>query len=1342
MSTTEGSTDLSGTQEVGSWVSVVQNKQTLKKYDLNISTSEGQSSVEIPDEVFENVTPLWEDFLIGKFLDTAPHVAKVHVIVNKIWKQGFDAQKIDVYEVNSTTLRFRVSNPLIRARVLKRGMWNIAEVPMVVTKWTPNAEKEQQEEKSVPLWVFLKNVPMNMFSWEGLSFITSAAGHPVRLHPETAACSSFDVAKVFVNVDLSKELPKKIKFTKNGTEFWVDFVYPWLPPRCSICEKWGHLDSRCVANKKHSAVGSEMKWVEKSKVTKDAVVQTSTLEIVTTSDKVSEKAQETDQTSSEKKDDVGEWSQVSPSKTSRSPSKAVTETPFLFQHQNFLSSVLKRRRRENFKKQRKRRMMMMMRMVLRLGRIWILWRSTVRLTPVFKSDQLITCSVLMEGEEEEFFCSFIYAKNLAEERRSLWEDLRNHQDSQMFRNKRWMLMGDFNEILDIEEHSNFEHSPTIPQGMRDFQEAVRHCSLMDIGSHGPLFTWCNKQDEGVICKKLDRVLINSAMLNHYSQAYCVYEPGGCSDHLQSRIQIQREKVAKRKPFKFTNSIATMPEFLHLLHSYWQDTPTLFHSTSAMFRFSKKLKNLKPQLRNLSREKLGNLQKRVTVAFKDLCEKQKETLLRPTDIALKEETEAYYKWNHLAELEEKFLKQRSKLHWLDVGDQNNKVFHNAVKLRESKNSIREIQLPDGSTVSSQEEIKQEAERFFSEFLGHVPTEFEGLPADILEELIPFKCTNAHQCMLEKEVTAEEIRQVLFAIPANKLKPRDRMALLVNFSNQHGQLSVTISQLRFSRSSLKVISKILANRLKSLLPEIISPNQTAFIKNRLLMENVLLASEIVKDYHKDDVSPRCAMKIDISKAFDSVQWSFLLETLKAMHFPGKFIHWIQLCISTATFSVQVNGELAGFFGSKRGLRQGCALSPYLFLICMNVLSQRINKAAVEGKFGYHPRCHNVLLTHLCFADDLMVFAEGSKRSIEGIMSVFDDFAKCSGLKISIEKSTLYMAGIAPETQAEIQQSFPFATGQLPVRYLGLPLMTKAMSAQDYLPLTEKVRARISSWTSRFLSYAGRLQLIRSVLMSITNFWSATFCLPGACMKEIQQLCSAFLWSGPDLNTHKAKTSWETVCLPRSEGGLGLRPLKETNKVCGLKLIWRLLAAPTSMWSKWVHTYLIRKKSFGTVNANSSQGSWMWRKILKLRDLAKNFHRVEIKSGRGTSFWYDTWSSMGKLFDNFGDRGCIDLGISKAATVEEVLSTHKGRRRRVENLNKLFKTDLGDISKGITSKQIHIGVGSTHVAHFKRSGYPLALVGKHSKLGTDSVVAFQGEVHSEALRCVSTEADRISR
>lgn len=110
--------------------------------------------------------------------------------------------------------------------------------------------------------------------------------------------------------------------------------------------------------------------------------------------------------------------------------------------------------------------------------------------------------------------------------------------------------------------------------------------------------------------------------------------------------------------------------------------------------------------------------------------------------------------------------------------------------------------------------------------------------------------------------------------------------------------------------KVISKILANRIKHILLSIISQNQSAFIKERILMENVLLATERVNDYHKESISARCAMKIDISKAFDSVQWSFLLNTLTALNFSPKFIHWINLCISSESFSVKFNGELACF------------------------------------------------------------------------------------------------------------------------------------------------------------------------------------------------------------------------------------------------------------------------------------------------------------------------------------------------------------------------------------------------------------------------------------------------
>lgn len=136
-----------------------------------------------------------------------------------------------------------------------------------------------------------------------------------------------------------------------------------------------------------------------------------------------------------------------------------------------------------------------------LGRLWVVWDSTVRLTPMYKSSQIITCSMLMKGQSEEFICSFVYALNTVEERKSLWEELQDHHEASMFKNKKWIIMGDNSEILEGGEHSEFENSPRHLRGMRDFQEVVRKCGLLDMGYRGPLFTWCNKREEGLIYKK-------------------------------------------------------------------------------------------------------------------------------------------------------------------------------------------------------------------------------------------------------------------------------------------------------------------------------------------------------------------------------------------------------------------------------------------------------------------------------------------------------------------------------------------------------------------------------------------------------------------------------------------------------------------------------------------------------------------------------------------------------------------------------------------------------------------------------------------------------------------------
>lgn len=242
------------------------------------------------------------------------------------------------------------------------------------------------------------------------------------------------------------------------------------------------------------------------------------------------------------------------------------------------------------------------------GRIWFAWKDEVCVTPVLKTNQFITCSIGLPNQEEFFYTS-VYASNSLEERKELWSDLCLHKDSVLFKNKAWIIVGDFNEILDATESSSFEDQGRLPCGIRDFQKMVLHCNLSDMGYQGPLFTWCNKREEGIICKKLDRVLLNDAALLRFPSAYSVFEAGGCSDHMRCKIQILPLYEKLRRPFKYVNAIGRLPSFLPMVRSYWESTQQLFHSTSAMYRFSKKLKILKAAIRELGREQLGNLTKK-------------------------------------------------------------------------------------------------------------------------------------------------------------------------------------------------------------------------------------------------------------------------------------------------------------------------------------------------------------------------------------------------------------------------------------------------------------------------------------------------------------------------------------------------------------------------------------------------------------------------------------------------------------------------------------------------------------------------------------------------------------
>lgn len=205
--------------------------------------------------------------------------------------------------------------------------------------------------------------------------------------------------------------------------------------------------------------------------------------------------------------------------------------------------------------------------------------------------------------------------------------------------------------------------------------------------------------------------------------------------------------------------------------------------------------------------------------------------------------------------------------------------------------------------------------------------------------------------------------------------------------------------------KIISKVLANRLKLVLGDIISDNQSAFVKGRSILDNILLSHELVKGYNIKHISPRCMVKIDIQKGYDSVEWPFLRYLLLELGFPFLFKKWIMACITTVSYSVCVNGEITKAFHAKKGLRQGDHISPYLFVICMEYLHKCLLGLKSFREFKFHPKCKKFSLIHVCFVDDLLLFTRGDVNSVRELMIAFDKFSSVFGLKANPAKSCIY-------------------------------------------------------------------------------------------------------------------------------------------------------------------------------------------------------------------------------------------------------------------------------------------------------------------------------------------------
>ena len=913
-----------------------------------------------------------------------------------------------------------------------------------------------------------------------------------------------------------------------------------------------------------------------------------------------------------------------------------------------------------------------------LGKIWLVWHPSLIVSIISKLLQMITVEVTWRSTQTNAFISVIYAANDVADRSALWSEINTLAVSHRLDSKPWLVIGDFNQIRGPAEHSKL---PTLnmDKKIRDFNKCLLDASLDDLNYRGTTFTWWNKRKLSPLAKKLDGALVNDEWYYMFSASVAFFGSPDFSDHAVITIILEPTKVRLKKPFKFYNFLIKNQDFLATVFTSWFS----FNITgSTMYRVSKKLKLLKNVIRELSRQNYSGIEKQTAQAHEKMLHAQTVMLSSPSVLNATYELQAVHYWEELSVTEATFFFQRSHINWISFGDGNTRLFHRYAASRQAVNHIHFLISDTWERIESQFGIQELCIKYFADLLGSPVSQPMFIQSD-LDLLFDFKCSAEQVAGFEKAFTADDIRNDFFSLPKNKnggpdgysskffpatwsIGPEVTEAILEFFNSGclmkqwnsanlvlipkklNASLATDFRPISCLNTVYKVIFKLLASRLKEILPLMVSKSQSAFLPGRLLAENVLLATDLVKGYNTQALSPRGMLKVDLRKAFDCVRWDFILAFLRALDIPESYIRLISECISTASFSVSVNGVSGGFFTSTKGIRQGDPLSPYLFVLAMECLSRLLLSRYEAGSIGYHSRTAHLKISHLMFADDVMVFFDGTSNSLHGIAECLDDFASWSDLHMNTTKTELFTSGI-DQSESTAIVSYGFPSGKFPIRYLGPPLMSRKLKISEYSLLMTK---SFQSWSAKLLFFAGRLQLLKTVIFGTINFWVSAFIQPKGCIKDIESLCSRFLWSGNIENRGIAKVAWSTVCLPKEEGELGLRSFTVWNQVLCLKFIWLLLSKSPSLWVDW-HWYTnLADKSFWLIEASPSD-SWAWRKLLDLCPLALRFCKMSLGNGLSTSFWYDVWTPLGQLSTVIGPAGPRVLRIRENAMVSDAIS-----------------------------------------------------------------------------------------
>jgi len=753
--------------------------------------------------------------------------------------------------------------------------------------------------------------------------------------------------------------------------------------------------------------------------------------------------------------------------------------------------------------------------------------------------------------------------------------------------------GDFNVVLDPikdKRGGNREANKTMKyrSELIAFAETLNLCDIWrDKNSDKFGFTWHCKKSK--IFSRLDYWFISDHLANNVNKTDIL--PTINSDHSIIKLSVKLS-TPKRGPsyWKFNSSLLKDKEFVNKLKAVIETSSKKHFHTNKNLMWE--LVKMEIRSATISYCKYKSKKERIN----------KETLILELSDLHKKLAEDHLDTNIVQEMtrienELKMIENekingiilRSKVKWAEDGEKNSKFFFNLEKRNYINKHITQLNI-EGTVITDPKLILDEEKHFYEKLYSEQKstdkneTEMNNMLSSINIPQISPEEKNVCELQINVSECAKELKLLkngktpgIDGLPTEFYKffwssIKNLVTDSINYSFQHGEMSYSqrlgvitlIPKKDKDRSFLKnwrpisllttdykLTTKMLASRLSVVLPTIINNDQTAYIKGRYIGENIRTITDIIT-FCKQKNLTSILLLIDFEKAFDTVKWSFLYKVLKKFNFGTIFQKWIKMLYTNIQSTVINNGYFSPYFNIRRGVRQGCPISAYLFLLIVEILAICIrNNRNIPGIFVSGKE---LKLSQL--ADDTTLFIKNHK-TIPVIFEFLKKFHNVSGLKTNLDKTQAFLIG----KHIRFKENYNLKWKKGPINILGLSICDNESDNYKYnfQPKIKQIKSLFTIWKQRRLSLKGKITIINSLATSLLIYPCTCLDTPQQAMIEINKLFSEFLW-----DSTYSKISKTTIIRDIKDGGLKM--INFETKIKTLKLAWikRVINSPHNPWN----------------------------------------------------------------------------------------------------------------------------------------------------------------------------------